>query len=383
MHFDTKKLISLIVATFFILILFQFNFNIKILPFSSILTLPKPVNNKTLKIYIQEIDPIYNKYITNNNCTSCNCLFNDQNGLDPLIHCIIEKSEFYTKNIKEATFIFVPIYTSLMYSYDEPAEIPDEVKKTPEFSIWRGSRHLISDTRYSFYDDDQYMKFRDQHIVIATNLTVEFIREDRWLHSRHIQVPPLQIKENYNFIKEKEFNVSIIAKNEDIMKINQLLDLQNDILQSHIITLNKTYEQVINEIEKSVFTIFIPNENLDATFIYEILRSYSIPIMISYPFLPAFAHTHIDYNKISMRIPINKINTLKERIQSFNINEGQNLLKKYHNYLMWPLPTSQGDLNINNIEENAGTILLDYINTRYRVLKPSLRRTYLGSDEYI
>ena len=382
MNLKKRNFLVVFISAFFLLVLFRVNYIIDSFPFSSIITMPNPVNNKTLKIYIQDIDPSYNKYLTSNNCTSCNCLFNDQNGLDPLIHCIIEKSEFHTESLKDATFIFVPIYTSLMYSYDERFEMPEEVKQTIEYSKWKGSRHLVSDTRYSFFDDEQYMDFYDKHVVIAKNLTVYYIREDRWLHSRHIQVPPLQIKEKYNLINEKKYNISIIGKVDDIIKMEKLIDLKEDV-QMHRISLNKTYDEVIDELENSHFTIFIPNEHLDATFIYEIIRSYSIPVMISDPFLPAFAHTHIDYNKISIRIPLSRINTLNERIQSFHIKEAKNLLRKYHDYLIWPLPSLNGAIEINSKEENAGTILLDYIHTRYRVLKPVLRRTYIGSDEYI
>ena len=350
------------------------------MPFSSILTLPKPVSNKTMKIFIQKISPVYNQYLTSNNCTSCDCLFDDQNGLEPLIHCIIEQSDYVTESIKEATFIFVPVYSSLLVSYDEPLTLPKEVSKSDEFRIWKGSRHLLADARFSFFDDDQYMSFKDQHVVIAVNLTVDFIRQDRWLHSRHIQVPPLQVQEKYHNKADKKYHISILAKEKDINELNNFNQTLKQ-LNTHFISLNQTYSEVIKELEDSNFTIFIPNENLDATFLYEIIRSYSIPIMISDPFLPAFAHTHIDYDKISMRIPKNQVFSLMKRINSFTIDEAKKNIEKIHQYLMWPLNLKK---RINDTEnQNAGTILLDYINTRHRVLKPVLRRTYLGSDEYI
>ena len=46
-------------------------------------------------------------------------------------------------------------------------------------------------------------------------------------------------------------------------------------------------------------------------------------------------------------------------------------------YLMWPKAPSDV------APDNAAGVLFDYLNTRHKVLRPTLRRTFIGSDTYI
>jgi hypothetical protein len=44
-------------------------------------------------------------------------------------------------------------------------------------------------------------------------------------------------------------------------------------------------------------------------------------------------------------------------------------------YLTWPVTGLR--------RGSASEVLFDYLNTRHRVLRPTMRRTFIGSDEFI
>ncbi|EAY05108.1 hypothetical protein TVAG_108420 [Trichomonas vaginalis G3] len=323
------------------------------------------VGNHKLKIYIEDIPSKYNKDLIQDKCSYCNCNNYHLIGLEPLIHCLIENSDFKTQSIDDATFIFVPSYTSIYRQQTDFIDIPDEIKKTNSFKIWHGSRHLIVDSSIFYGGNNNYMKFPDQHVVIATNLTIDFIHEDRWLNSRHIQVPPLQIQDSYPK-NEKTKSIVFVGNSTGII----------DILNSVNASILSDHDDILNSICSSNFTILRPNEIYLPQFIYEIIRCRSIPILLSGPFLPAYANTHIDYSKLSIRLEMNNISQLKTRINKFDIADGLEYNSKVYNHFFWPLngKISKGD---------AADILFDYLSIRDLILTPVLRRKYIGTEEYI
>lgn len=337
-----------------------------------------PVGGKKLQIYIETINSKWNSDVVN--CSSCSCKFNFPDSLEPLVHCIIEKSSFVTKSKKDSTFIFVPLYTNNLRQAGIESNLLNLFKKDDTFTRWRGSRHIQVDTLLSQNENQQYMKFDnkdskridDQHIFITTNLTIESIRSNRWLNSRHILIPPLQLRDEYPEIKEKNRTFLFLGSSEKIKKIHQKYE------NSMLIESFSDKKKVLDEVSNSEFTVIHPNNEFLPFFIYEVLRSNSIPVLISGPFLPAFANTHINYTKVSIRInPINASSQFFEkRIQNFDKFDALKEISKVKKFLMWPK-------NGIATENNAGGVLLDYLNTRHRVLRPVLRRTFIGSDNFI
>lgn len=337
-----------------------------------------PAGGKIMQIYIEEIDSKWNSDVLN--CSSCSCKFNSLDSLEPLVHCIIEKSSFVSKSKKDSTFIFVPLYTQNLRQAGIEANLYDILKKDDTFTRWRGSRHLQVDSLLSQNEDPQYMKFyntdskkiEDQHVYITTNLTIETIRNNRWLNSRHILIPPLQMRDEYPEIKEKNRTFLFLGSSDLIKKLHKKYE------KSMLIETFSDKKKVLREISNSEFTVIHPNEEFLPFFIYEIIRSNSIPVLISGPFLPAFANTHINYTKISIRINPNNASLLnfEKRIQNFDKFDALEEISKVKKFLMWP---KDGVATKNN----AGGILLDYLNTRHRVIRPVLRRTFIGSDTFI
>ena len=77
-----------------------------------------------------------------------------------------------------------------------------------------------------------------------------------------------------------------------------------------------------------------------------------------------------------MRISPQNISSIPDRIAKMNVHQAYEELKRAAKWLSWPLDGIATD-------ENAGGVLLDYLNTRHRVLKPILRRTFFGSDNVV
>ncbi|KAK8891650.1 hypothetical protein M9Y10_028870 [Tritrichomonas musculus] len=337
-----------------------------------------PVGGKKLQIYLQEIDSKWNSDVIN--CTGCSCKFDFLDSLEPLIHCIIQKSSFVTKSIKDSTFIFTPLYTNNLRKAGINASLFDITGKDDSFSRWRGSRHIQVDSYLSQNENPNYMKFEsskddkivDQHVFITTNLTIETIRSNRWLNSRHILIPPLQTRDKYPEIKKKARTFLFLGSSDLIKKLYQKHE------NSLLIESFSDTKKVLDEVSESEFTVIHPNKDFLPFFIYEILRSYSIPVLLSGPFLPAFANTHINYTKVSIRINPENANPsdFDERIQKFDKLDALQEIFKVKKFLMWP---KNGIAS----ENNAGGVLLDYLNTRHRVLRPVLRRTFIGSDTFI
>ena len=337
-----------------------------------------PVGGKKLQIYIEKVDSKWNSNATN--CSSCSCNFNFPDSLEPLVHCIIEKSPFVTKSKKDSTFIFVPLYTNNLRRAGVESNFLNLFKKDDAFTRWRGSRHLQIDSFQSQKENPQYMKFDnpddkkidDQHVFITTNLTIEAIRSNRWLNSRHILIPPLQMRDEYPEIKVKKRTFLFLGNSEQVRKLHQKYE------DSILIESFSDSKRIFDEVSNSEFTVIHPNEEFLPFFIYEVIRSNSIPILISGPFLPAFANTHINYTKVSIRINPNNVSYINfdDRIQKFDKLNALQEISKVKKYLMWPK-------NGVATENNAAGILLDYLNTRHRVLRPILRRTFIGSDSFI
>jgi len=344
-----------------------------------------PVGGKPLSIFLNKLPKKYNKYVTPSHCVSCDCSFQNQNDLEPLIHCILEKSKFIVQNPSQATFIFDTYYTNNIRLYNSSSESFSKAASSEIFQKWKGARNLQVDS----FDPTESsnissFEFNDQHVLITTNLSLPFIRSNRWLNSRHILIPPLQSLKKYPKLSfsQKTSSVTFVANIsspnfhaiENIAK-QMKADLITDIPQA-IGTLNKVkISEFVKHVSQSNFTIFDLSNNSPSLF-YEIIRAHSIPVLITESFLPAFANTHIKYGKMSIKIPPQNISLIQQRLSKMNVEEAFKELEKAANWLSWPLDGIATD-------ENAGGVLLDYLNTRHRVLKPVLRRNFFGSEKVI
>jgi hypothetical protein len=148
------------------------------------------------------------------------------------------------------------------------------------------------------------------------------------------------------------------AKDKEIPILTDLLD----------------FGSVSSQIATANFTILYADGNFPPFLIYEIIRARSVPVLIGGPFLPAFANTHVNYTKISIRA--DNLETVLARIQRFNTTGIRAELEKSARFLTWPTDGRAA-------AENAGGVLFDLLNTRHRVMRPIMRRTFIGSDQYI
>ena len=324
---------------------------------------------KPLSIFVEKIDPEWNAETTAKNCIGCSCKFQHDDDLEPLIHCLISESRFVTSSRKNATFIFVPIYTNGRRKLELSSELSGvrSVANHDSFTRWKGARHVVVDSYRSSRPDGEYLKFSDQHLVICTNMTIDFVRENRWMNSRHILVPPLQALDEY---PEKPKSRKILCVGASMNALDWASANHIDIID-HVTNKPK----LIDEISRSSFTVLFPDENVEPFLIYEIIRARSVPVLVSPPFLPAFANTHINYSRISIRVEDPA--QIMPRIAAFDQSGIANALARSARYLMWPKAAS------GVAPENAAGVLFDYLNTRHKVLRPTLRRTFIGSDTYI
>lgn len=329
-------------------------------------------------IYIENIDSKWN--FDANKCAGCSCQFNKSDSLEPLIHCIIEKSPFITNKKTDSTFIFVPFYTNNLRKKGIENTIQTVSQfsqtKTDAFYGWHGCRHLQVDSLLTMDNNISYMQFNqekknlDQHIFITTNMTIEYIRSNRWMNSRHILIPPLQMLKEYRESSNRPSQFLFLG-NTSIIK-----SLHKNFSESILIDSFQNKEKLFDAMSKSIYTVFQPDETFLPFFIYEILRSNSIPVLISGPFLPAYANTHINYSQISIRIDPKNISSFDERIKKFDKEKALKEISRIKQFLMWPLDGIA-------TKTNAAGVLLDYLNTRYKVLRPVLRRTFIGSDKLL
>ncbi|OHS95182.1 hypothetical protein TRFO_02106 [Tritrichomonas foetus] len=337
-----------------------------------------PIGGKPLSIFIENVESRFN--IDSIGCSDCGCKFNEHDTLEPLIHCILKKSQFATKNKTEATFIFAPIYTNNLRNLNISANMNQIFKNDNAFKKWKGSRHLVVDSYMSLHSNQEYSSsVKSDHVLITTNLTIENIRASRWITSRHILVPPLQMRQNYPIMtKTRKFlflgNSSEIK--ELFEKIKSSEDATSMTSENLLIENSENLNHVIDEVAISQFTVIHSSGGFTPFFIYEILRAGSMPVFIGPPFLPAYANTHVNYSKVSVRIPLSKISIFNERIQKVEIEEVLNEIKQARKFLMWPLDGIA-------TQDNAAGVLFDYLNTRHRVLRPLLRRTFIGSDKLL
>ena len=323
---------------------------------------------KPLSIFVETIDPEWNAETTAQNCIGCSCKFQNDDDLEPLIHCLISESRFVTSSRKNATFIFVPIYTNGRRKLELSSELSGvrSVANHDSFTRWKGSRHVVVDSYRSTRPDVGYLKFSDQHLVICTNMTIDFVRENRWMNSRHILVPPLQALDEY---PEKPKSRKILCIGASRVAVDWASANHIDLIDN---VTNKP--RLIDEISRSTFTVLFPDANVEPFLLYEIIRARSVPVLVSPPFLPAFANTHINYSRISIRVedPVH----IMSRIEAFD-QTALSALAHSARYLMWPKAPSDV------APDNAAGVLFDYLNTRHKVLRPTLRRTFIGSDTYI
>ena len=379
-----KNKIFFVVLFIILSIVYKFFQNI---PFDSlILSLfhpDLPTYGKPLSIYVDKVNSKWNSAVTK--CLGCSCTFDEPNSLEPLIHCILLKSSYANQVSKqESTFIFLPIYTNNIRNVSKD-EVPKNLLRVVDeiyFKKWKAAHFIQVDSLTSF--DNKLNSINDldesidQHIFITTNLTIEMIRNNRWMNSRHILVPPLQFLDSYpSLTKVRDF--LFIGNSQKIKELFHITNSSNMGESKIIETIDLTKENMknlIEEISQTKFVVFQPNEKILPFFIYEILRSNSIPIMLSPPFLPAYANTHINYTKISIRIPPsdNFIDVFKEKVFKFKTEEALNEISNIKEYLMWP---KDGIIKSNN----AAGVLIDYLNTRHRVLRPILRRHFFGSQK--
>lgn len=327
-----------------------------------------PAGGKPLSIYIETISPEYNSEITPNKCSDCSCSFENNDDLEPLIHCLIKKSPFITTSKKDATFIFTPIYTNHRRANNMETSLSaiQNMKDDEAFKRWKGCRHLTVDSFKEQREIDNFLEFSDQHLVITTNMTIELIRSNRWMNSRHILVPPLQWMKQYPKT-DKQLEILCIGNSPEAVSF-----AKDNNIPIYEKTNNKA--ELARKMQESKFTVIFAGEGIEPFLIYEAIRSMSIPVLVSGPFLPAFANTHINYSKISIRTDANSV---MSRIRSFNMDGVAAELTKASKLLMWPLDGASAAI------DNAGGVLFDYLNTRHRVLRPVLRRTFIGSDQYI
>jgi hypothetical protein len=324
-----------------------------------------PSGGKDLSIFIEAIPPSWNTAFTPGNCSDCSCPFTHPNALEPLVHCLFKKSNFTTPVKKDATFVFVPVYSNSLRAAGRRAEL-SAIVSDDAFTRWKGSRHIAVDAFMEPAARLDYLRFVDQHLVISTNLTIDFVRSNRWFNSRHILVPPVQKVEQY----------PLKRKNREILCLgaSALLKEAADERGLRVIDNISDWASVIEDIAGANFTILYADTKFTPFLIYEIIRARSVPVLISGPFLPAYANTYINYSRISIRSE--NLTVAFDRISHFDSEGISAELAKSARHLMWPLDgVAEAD--------NAAGILFDALNTRHRVIRPVLRRTFIGSDDYI
>jgi hypothetical protein len=135
-----------------------------------------------------------------------------------------------------------------------------------------------------------------------------------------------------------------------------------------------SWEKVVGEVARSNFTILLADDKFPPFLIYEIIRAGSVPVLVSGPFLAAYANTYVNYSRISIRSE--NLTDALNRIQNFDTKGITQELSKSAAFLSWPLDGKAKS-------DNAAGVLLDALNTRHRVIRPIMRRTFIGSDEYI
>lgn len=326
------------------------------------------IGGKNLSIFIEEIPQKYNIDLFPGITDPCDLNNNESDMLEPLVHCILKNSPFVSDSKKDSTFIFVPMYTNALRRQNKLINL-SSIVKDDAFKRWKGSRHIVVDSLMTNQHISGFTNFKDQHLLISTNISIEFIRENRWMNSRHILVPPIQ-KFNLYPLKPNREGVIFIGKSEQMKEAAKSLSYK--VLEN----INNTYE-FLEEISSAKYIVFEPSEDIPPFLIYDILRMQIIPIMVTRSFLGAYANTHINYSRISMRIEPGKLmETLEKRIKEFDYEESAKYLENVVKYLFWPLN------GIPSMDDASG-VLIDYLNTRHRVLRPVLRRTFIGSDEYI
>jgi hypothetical protein len=325
-----------------------------------------PSGGKDLSFFIESISSQWNTDFTRNNCSDCSCSFSIDNDLEPLIHCILNRSNFTISSKKNATFVFVPIYSNTLRSAGVPSDVARIVGEDDSFKRWKGSRHIVVDAFVGMDSLPDYLRHSDQHLVIGTNMTIEFVRSNRWFNSRHVLVPPLQKVGDYPF-REKRRNIVCFGGNGTLREFASERGL-------FLIDNVSNWSSVVEEIAVSNFTILYADKEFPPFLIYEIIRARSIPVLISGPFLAASANTYINYSRISIRAE--NLSSAFQRIRTFDLDGIENELTQSAKYLMWPLDGIA-------TADNAAGVLLDALNTRHRVIRPILRRTFIGSDEYI
>jgi hypothetical protein len=319
-----------------------------------------PSGGKNLSVFIEDIPAKWNSNVTR--CLDCSCSFTTPNSLEPLVHCVLKRSPFVAKSKKGATFVFVPTYTNSLRSVGVAVPLANVVSDNA-FTRWKGSRHLVVDAFADTRPLPDYFNFSDQHIVIATNMTVDFVRANRWLNSRHILVPPLQgLREYPKGVKTRA-----------VLAIGRRDRFPHDVPFSVVDDVS-SLEKDVAAVAESNFTILLADEQFPPFLIYEIIRAGSVPVLVSGPFLPAYANTYVNYSRISIRSE--NLTAAFGRIQNFDMRGVAQELAKSAAYLSWPLDG-------NAKSDNAAGVLLDALNTRHRVIRPILRRTFIGSDEYI
>jgi hypothetical protein len=322
-----------------------------------------PSGGKPLSIFIEDVPSQYNSNLTPGKCSDCKCNFTTDNDLEPLVHCIIKKSAALTRSRKNATFIYVPVYTNYLRSKGQKIPL-SQIVVEDSFKRWKGARHVVTDALTTVNSNPDYMSFSDQHVVIAKNLTIDFIRQNRWMNSRHILVPTLQKGRKY---RNTEKTTKILCLGSHPKMVEFAKEKGFELIQ--------TFSEVNTEVlSKSQFTILYADKDFPPFLIYDIIRARSIPVLVSKPFLAAFANTHINYSRVSIRVE--KLKDALGRIEKFDLDGVEDEIEKAARYLTWPL-------NGGTKPGSAAEVLLDFLNTRHRVLRPTMRRTFIGSDDFI
>jgi hypothetical protein len=325
-----------------------------------------PSGGKDLSIFVEDISSSWNTKFTTNNCSDCSCSFSTDNNLEPLIHCIFKRSNFTIPSKKNATFVFVPLYSNTLRSAGISPSLAQIVGDDDAFKRWKGSRHVVVDAFAEARSLPDYLQYTDQHIVIGTNLTIEFVRSNRWLNSRHILVPPIQKARTYSSVRKKRHILCFGGSKQ----LREFSDENRLVLIDNV----SDWSSIVQEIAASSFTILYADSTFPPFFIYEIIRAGSVPVLISGPFLAAYANTYINYSRVSIRTE--NLSAALQRIATFDSTGIEKELSQSAKYLMWPLDgIAKAD--------NAAGVLFDALNTRHRVIRPILRRTFIGSDDYI
>ena len=148
--------------------------------------------------------------------------------------------------------------------------------------------------------------------------------------------------------------------------------------------LSKTRDEKLRVLSESKFVVFVAESQkestlqLHPTFMYEVLRAKAIPVMVSGPYLAAYANKFIEYDRVSLRIGADEaeIATLGQKLKQFDFEEALRHVGNASSLLMWPLD------GVPSVQNAAGP-LFNMLITRYRVFCPVFRRSYIGRGEFI